>query len=624
MSAADLTPTEPSSVGLSSPPGRAGVPLAGDVVLDAPERLAPFNRAGVLAAGDVHVARRLAALVGEDDPEVVLAAALAVRAPGHGSTCVDLAVVADHVVAEEHGDAELLAALEWPAPDPLVRRLAASALVAEGPVPGPLALHGQRLYLRRLWDDEQALAAAFTSRRARLASTPLPLQRGPLAGLHPGQARAVDTVTQRDLTVIAGGPGTGKTTTIARLVIAAHLARPDLRVALAAPTGKAAARLGEALVGEARSLGLPTVEETEPGGEDEGPSTQPLPGVEATTIHRLLGLRPGGGRRPRHDRRNPVAADLVIVDEASMVSVALMRHVVDAVADTSRLVLVGDPDQLQSVEAGSVLGDLIGDRDHPAVVRLTEGHRFTADSGVGRFALAISGGDVDAALDALRDPIQADVSLVVPDDADGWPRPDGALEAVCERLRATAAAVRRRAAAGDAAGALAAANRLKVLCAHRRGPAGVATYNALVERLVDPRPPHRRGAVTVGQPVMIGHNDRLLGVYNGDLGVVVASGGRPVVAVDSGRGLRHVDVVRLPGVQTVHALTIHKSQGSEFGDVIVVLPVDHSPILTRELLYTAITRARASVTVIGSEQSVRTAVERRLQRTGGLREALAS
>jgi exodeoxyribonuclease V alpha subunit len=404
---------------------------------------------------------------------------------------------------------------------------------------------------------------------------------------------------------------------------------PGLRVALAAPTGKAAARLQEAVRG--------VVDEF----DDDDRRRVGLP--EATTLHRLLGWLPGSSTRFRHHRNHHLPHDLVVVDETSMVSLPLMARLLEALKPEARLLLVGDPDQLASVEAGAVLGDLVArqpvaDRLPGLLASVLPGDLPTADdalaalrSGVvrlevvhrhghviGDLAAAVRAGRVEDALGVLRSGDSA-VSFVETGD-------DLLTEAGLEPVRADAVAagveVVAAARAGDAAGALRALESHRVLVAHRRGHAGVAHWAGLVEGWVATAAGIDAdvGPWYPGRPLLVTSNDRDAGLYNGDTGVVVAAEEARVVAVfgEPSQPLR-VRPHRLPPVETVHAMTVHRAQGSQFGRVSLVLPPASSPLLTRELLYTALTRAREHVRIVGSEAAVRAAVERPIRRASGLR-----
>jgi exodeoxyribonuclease V alpha subunit len=561
------------------------------LVLSAAGALREFNEAGVLAAADLHVARRLAELAGEEDEAVLLAAALAVRGPRLGHVFVDVATIRDTVTVDTDEPVDL-GALPWPDADGWLERLAVSPLVAVGEEPGeprPLRLVGSALYLDRYWREERQVAADLLALSGEApGAVPDDLARL----FEPGRQRdAAETALRRRFAVIAGGPGTGKTTTVAR-ALALILEQGDPLVALAAPTGKAAARLTEAVHDEAAKLEV-----------DERVRARLL-ALEASTLHRLLGWRPDSRSRFRHDRGNRLPYDVVVVDEASMVPLSRMARLVEAVRADARLILVGDPDQLASIEAGAVLGDIVA-AAHDSVVELTEVHRF--GERIGRVAEAIRRGDGDATMDALA------VVTWIADPAD-------ALEPLRRRAVAAAREVTRAALAGDAAAAIRALGAFRLLCAHRRGPYGVSGWTALIEAWIG----QEATGWYVGRPLLVTENDYGLNLYNGDTGVVIAAGDGQVSAAFERQGrIVELSPTRLAAVDTVYAMTVHKSQGSQFQTAAVVLPEPSSQILTRELLYTAVTRAREELILVGSEEAIRVAVARPIARASGLRSRLA-
>ena len=633
--------------------------------------LAAFNEAGVLAAADVHVAVRLCGLASVTDESVLLAVALAVRAPRLGHVHVDLSTI--HSTAAVDTDEPIdLATLPWPSVDAWLTAVAGSGLVAigepedsgretgnmtpsdaqSGSKARPLRLLGSRLYLDRYWALERSLALDLRrGGESRPDDVDDNLLAAGLQRLFPGQtdtrqALAAACAVFGRLAVVAGGPGTGKTTTVARIVAlldeqASAAGRPPLQIALAAPTGKAAARLEEAVHQEALKLdAAPEVRER-------------LLALRASTLHRLLGWRPGSYSRFHHDRSQRLPHDLVIVDETSMVSLSLMARLAEAIRPGARLVLVGDPGQLASIEAGAVLGDIVGpaaeglrlsgptrDRltiatgamiaatDPPpgaavadGIVTLDRVHRF--GTGIASLARAIRAGDEDATIALLRNPplgvgwIDVDVA-----EASGT-GPE--LEPVRAEAVGAATSIVEAALNGRARPAINALGAFRILCAHRRGPQGVTSWTARIEGWLE-------STVTgfaaddpwyAGRPLLVTENDYELGLFNGDTGVVVRRSKDRVAAVFERRGaLTDFSPARLSAVQTVFAMTIHKSQGSQFDTVAVLLPAPSSPILTRELLYTAVTRARTKVVIAGTEETVRHAVSRPVARASGLRDRL--
>jgi exodeoxyribonuclease V alpha subunit len=597
--------------------------------------LRAFNVAGVLAAADVHVAGRLGRLGGEADERVHLAAALAVRGARLGSVCLDLGHVR-HTVTVDDADAAELAELPWPESSEWLAACVASPLVAvgvEGDPWRPLRLVDGLLYLDRYWRQEELVRYELDTRPAQ-PGPPIDAVRldAALRRLFPDagpdrQRLAAAVCALGWVTVLAGGPGTGKTTTVAR-VLALLRDQPGtpLRVALAAPTGKAAARLQEAV--QAAATGLHAADQHRLGH------------LSASTLHRLLGFNPRSRSRFAHDRNNRLPYDVVVVDETSMVSLTLMSRLLEAVRPDARLILVGDPDQLASVEAGAVLGDLVARPALPAesrverlpsevlgdlasdagpdlarcVVRLTRNFRF--GGAISALAAAVQRGDADAAIDLLRSGAP-EVSFV---ETDGLSAPADVEQLrtdVVTAGRALTAAAR----AGDAGVALDLLDGHRLLCAHRHGPYGVGRWTADVERWLSAAIDGyaAEGLWYAGRPLLVTANDYELKLYNGDTGVVVNGADGVQVAFRRNGARLLLFPSRLSGVQTVHAMTVHRSQGSQFARVSVVLPPAESPLLTRELFYTAITRATEHVRVLGTEDAVRTAVERPIVRASGLR-----
>jgi exodeoxyribonuclease V alpha subunit len=598
-------------------------PFDARLVLQASGPLREFNLAGVLSAADVHVARRLGALSGEHSDDVLLAVALAVRAPRIGHVLVDLQTIRDTVAVDTEDPVDLDTLL-WPDAESWVTAVAASPLVAlEGSGDAevrPLRLRGSWLYLDRYWAEEIAVAGALSTmlHAPAFEVDDARMQEG-LARLFGAdvdddrQADAVAAAVRRRFAVVAGGPGTGKTTTVARIVAlmceqVGPGERPP-RVALAAPTGKAAARLEQAVRAEARKL---TVSED---------VRQALLDLRASTIHRLLGWRPGSSTRFRHDRDRRLPHDVVIVDETSMVSLSLMARLIEALRSDARLVLIGDPGQLASIEAGAVLGDIVdADRagaqaadSRDGIVVLDRGHRFGGT--IASLATAIRDGDGDQVMELLSAGAD-DVRWV---DADAG-RPEVSARLRGEILRASEAVV-DAAHLGDGDGALRALGGFRILCAHRRGPYGVASWSARVEGWLQDAVEEFSATERwyVGRPLLVTQNDPELDLANGDTGVVVQTGEGRVLAAFERRGeLALVSPSRLGAVDTVYAMTIHKSQGSQFGTAVVLLPEPDSRILTRELFYTAVTRAERQLVLVGPEETIRAAVERRVARASGL------
>jgi exodeoxyribonuclease V alpha subunit len=544
--------------------------------------LRTFADAGVIESADVLVAQRLTTLSADTDERVALAVALVVRALRGGSVCVDL-----RSAQEQVGIADLAAAVQ------------ASPLLGEPPI---LRLNGDLLYLDRYWLEEQQVCDDVL---AMMAVKPQGLVLD-TARLFPAgyeeQRAAAEVALSQGLTVLTGGPGTGKTTTVARLlallVEQARLAgNARLRIALSAPTGKAAARLQEAVQLEVGRL--------DPADQ------QALIGLHATTLHRLLGSRPDTAARFRHHRGNRLPHDVIVVDETSMVSLTMMARLLEAVRPHTRLVLVGDPDQLASVEAGAVLADLVDGLGEAKIAALKTSHRF--GESIGELATAIRVGDADRVVEVLR---AGGEHLEWIDAAD----PREPLHSV---LVPQALALRAAAILGDKAAAQATLDGHRLLCAHRRGQFGVEHWNRQVERwLTEATGEPIWSSWYAGRPILVTANDYGLGLYNGDTGVTVADDGALRAVIGGAGETLTFATSRLADVETMHAMTIHKSQGSQADEVTVLMPPADSRLLTRELFYTAVTRAKKRVRVVGSEAAVRAAIDRRPVRASGLAQRL--
>ncbi|MGA2402303.1 MAG: exodeoxyribonuclease V subunit alpha, partial [Syntrophobacteraceae bacterium] len=452
------------------------------------------------------------------------------------------------------------------------------------------------------------------------------------------QKVAAFTSAMKGFCVISGGPGTGKTFTVAK-ILALLLEQPGaekIRIALAAPTGKAAARLQEAIKNSKEKLNCRQ-------------EIKKLIPEEASTIHRLLGSVPDSPYF-RHNSENLLPAEVVVVDEASMVDLALLSKLVQAVPPSARLILLGDKDQLASVEAGAVLGDICdtgkahgysqkfcnalkqvagenvacpteggdgpGIRD--SIIQLRRSYRFGAVSGIGEVSRAVNEGDGIRAMELMKSGSSADIQ---------WkelPRPETMPAVFKERIIEGFSPYLLE---PDPAKAFDLFNKFRILCALREGPHGVHHMNLLVEQtLRDEGLIHRDGRWYAGRPVMITRNDYNLRLFNGDVGITLPDPKlenelRVFFPAPDG-SMRTFPPLRLPEHETVYAMTVHKSQGSEFDHVLFLMPDRSVPVLTRELVYTAITRAREKVEVWGKEEVFKAAISRRIERISGLREGL--
>lgn len=570
-----------------------------------PVTLDDYCAARVISPADVTAARMLVGIARKAgqavEPSLLawLGMCLALRTPRDGHTCVHLGQIA---AWSGTIDVTQPGPLEWPtAPQPWIAALEAIPALVGKPdvkvsgVNKPFILadadspdgRDARLYLGQAYSEEEGIATALLRGGAKHVS------------------------------ILLGGPGTGKTYTVAKdLIELFRTSATPPRIALAAPTGKAAARMRQALEkGFERAKAPPEVVDA-------------LRTVQATTIHRLLGANPGRVPEFQFGAEAPLDYDLVVVDEVSMVSSSMLHALLVALGPKTTIRLVGDPDQLASVEAGSVLADIATachEHGSPLSGRLSElkeQHRYDANSAIARLATAIRAGDESTAIEALAAG-DDDVTWIKPGEADR-------LAETAERARAHARRLRTLAkdasgtAADRATRVLTAQSELQVLCARRTGHMGVSGWNQRIERGLGLGP---APGWYSGRPIMIRQNNPDLGLFNGDVGVVVPAEERGEVAAAGGRKdavfgmvdtLIREPVTRLEDVETVHALTIHKSQGSEYGHAIVVLPEGNSRLLTRELLFTGITRAAKQVTVIGSEEVIRRAIRTPIRRATGL------
>ncbi|MEC4748051.1 exodeoxyribonuclease V subunit alpha [Methylomicrobium sp. Wu6] len=541
-----------------------------------------------------------------------------------------------------------------------------SALVSAGQGSTPLVLDGKRLYLRRYWQYQQTLDQCIDRRLPPVRDTLPESLQAQLKTLFTGSPEKPDwqkiacvLALRSRFTIITGGPGTGKTTTLTKLLaLLIQLSENELsgkrklNILLAAPTGKASARVSESIGKALDSLAI---------ADD---IKQDIP-KQASTLHRLLGSR-RDSRRFIHDRHNPIVADIVIVDEASMIDLEMMTSLLDALPDNAQLILLGDKDQLASVEAGSVMGDLCQGADNAAydeaarswiiqfsgeeietsgaegsavnqqTVMLRHSHRFDEHSGIGQLARAVNAGDSAQAQAILKD--TASYNDLLPEPADAYlrlrarPEPDAA-DALLKKLVAVNAgfnaegkpnpgqgygyyldAIRNRpesdAASYDAwaVRVLASFDAFQVLCALRRGRWGVEEMNRRIEAWLFPK---RTPALWYeGRPVMITRNDYNVGLMNGDIGIALHDpAGKLRVAFPADDPLaktkiRWLSPLRLPEAETAFAITVHKSQGSEFNHVVLALPETKSPVLTRELIYTGITRAKENFTLLESREGI--------------------
>jgi exodeoxyribonuclease V alpha subunit len=580
---------------------------------------------------DQHFAALMNRLAKVPSPELKLAAKLVSNFRARGDVCVPLRDVTS-TEAEKLGGTEIPALKDW------VNKLRSSGVVGDPGEFAPLILdQSDRLYLQRYWKYEDELGRSLQARlrdKSPRDFDPADLAQG-IAELFPGpsdlQKVAAFVAANSRLCVLSGAPGTGKTRTIVLIcaLLITLAGKHELSFALAAPTGKAAARLKETIAQTGVSLHLS--------------DKLKLP-ADASTIQRLLGAR-GDSPHFRHNAKDPLTADVVIVDEASMIDLALLAKLFDAIRPDARIILVGDKDQLASVEAGSTFrdictpgfelgvsvslaeafADVTGEKleavsadqapIHSVVVELRRNYRFTPGAGIAELSNAVNRGDAVAAIAVLKR-----------GGSIRWrptPSPKNFERELRERVFPRFEKLVR---ARDPVVALKHLAEFAVLCALRRGPFGAETVNALLEGMLrETGLIEGAGRYHAGEPIIIVRNDYNVGLFNGDLGIALpdaVTGELRVFFRGEGGEVLNFAPGRLPAHEPAFALTVHKSQGSEFHDALVILPERDAPVLTRELVYTGITRVRETVEVWASEEILRQTIGRKIERSSGLRERL--
>ncbi|MDX1586907.1 MAG: exodeoxyribonuclease V subunit alpha [Balneolaceae bacterium] len=609
------------------------------------ERISKLVEEGELDDIDLEFCRFLCRTLSDVHPAVLWAAAMVSYAYRQGDVCLPL------------GNGEVpkpLKAFESFIPDreSWIARLHESDAVGKQGDFKPLILdESHRLYLHRLWIYEQQLARQILSRSSKIqekvtgidlvagkVSITEEIERnfGDLNTEAKWQAVAALSCLLHDFTVISGGPGTGKTTTVVKILALlqrnAEVRGGSLSIALAAPTGKAASRL-ESSVNRMK---------TEMSIEESLASLIP---AKAKTVHQLLGASRHSSRF-RYNEDNPMPYDLVVIDEASMIDQALMSRLMAAMLPDSKLILLGDKDQLASVEAGSVLGDICninvnristpfaeflknfnisvepekqateGKPLTDQVILLEKNYRFDAQSGISELSVHINRGKADKAIELMEDPNYEGVSF--------YPLISGSdMENVLSRIVEEHVGLSYD--ITDPESLFERFSRFQLLSAHRRGPLGTVYLNDVIEKLVKKKfSLSKYDSWYHGKPVMVTRNEYTMGLNNGDIGICVLDRDEKTrkVLFRDGDGFKAIPVERLPDHELAYALTVHKSQGSEFEEIFLIHPHKESPILTRELIYTAITRAQKKVTIAGRKEILTYGIREKMQRTSGLKDLL--
>lgn len=600
-----------------------------------------LRRQGILQDIDLELCRFLQEHHDNISEEVLIAACLVSYLYRQGDVCLLLENYAGQpIFDDENGQS-----LEAPDLESWKQALENSSIVGSPGNFKPLILdNGCRLYLHKLWHYEDSLADHLI-RRSQLEGSDInvSLLEDGLNRLFPNankeeidwQRVAAAQSVRHSLSIISGGPGTGKTSTVVRILallleqVSEHGTFPS--IALAAPTGKAAARLKDSLTSAKQEL-------------DVGVEVRAAIPDQTMTLHQLLGARRHSSSF-KYDEENPVPYDIVVVDEASMVDQALMSKLLNALLEDTRLILLGDKDQLASVEAGSVLGDIcypdqnqfskeaaswagqlsleipadcIVEKSQPLtdhITLLTKSYRFDPDSGIAQLAELVNAGNPDQAIEVLDSPGFEDASLIPITD-------QSSLEEVLhQRITSYFRGIIQT---DSVSKALDKFDEFRILCAHRRGPWGVEYLNKYVEQILQ-----RPGLIPKyqqwypGKPVIINVNDYTLGLNNGDTGVCLPDeNGELKIHFHHEGSVRSIAPGRLPDHSTAFALTVHKGQGSEFDDLLFILPEKLSKVLSRELIYTAITRARTSITILGNKRVLKQGIGKKLERSSGLKKRL--
>ncbi|WP_428036322.1 exodeoxyribonuclease V subunit alpha [Amphritea sp.] len=574
---------------------------------------------------------------------LALLAALVSWQLGRGEVCLPLSGVAALIDSWPTTLRQRAEALLHELSEPLVLGF---AVISDGRCETPLVCSNGRLYLYRYWyyETEVAntilrLAAPVETDRAAIRAGLKRLFNAPDPGETDWQQVAVAVALSRRFSVISGGPGTGKTTTVARLLslyaeqFSVRMQRAPV-IRLAAPTGKAAARLSESLQSAQQGL-------------NASDAVRAMLPDQAVTLHRLLGPRPDS-KNFRHNRNNPLHLDLLVVDEASMIDLPMIFRLLDALPSHAQLVMIGDRDQLASVEAGSVLGDICAWQQQEvtgelcysqeqlnylqevcrlqepasapgsnpvadALALLRKSYRFDQHSGIGRLARAVNAGDGEQAV-RLFSENPRDIGFVPLSES-------GYQQMVTEVAGGYATYLQLMHRGGEPKQLLQAFNQIQLLAVVRQGVYGVEGLNLAIEAQLQ-----RQKLISVssawysGRPVMITRNDYQLGLYNGDIGIAAPDDkGKLRVWFELADGeIKGFLPGRLPDHETVYAMTVHKSQGSEFERVVMILPAEDSPLLTRELIYTGITRAKAKFVLHATPHALIKGSHRRTERASGL------
>jgi exodeoxyribonuclease V alpha subunit len=586
------------------------------------EKIEQLWKKDIFSTFDVEFTRFIEKLSPQADDELLLGAILVSHLTAQGNICVNLSTYANRTFPLfpddniPENEADFLRCP--PSVSKWINHLKNSGIVGSAQEYKPLILNDDKLYLYRYWKYEQEFSASI---KHRLKNPCVDIDRSILARslfrLFPQKQTDTDIDAQRlaaeravlnNFSIISGGPGTGKTFTIIKILALLLEQNKQLHIALTAPTGKAAARLQESIIAAKQHLDCaPEIKEAIP--------------QETYTVHRLLGTIPHSPYF-RKNADNPLPYDVVVVDEASMVDLALMAKLASAIPPHARWILVGDKNQLASVEAGTVFGDIcdIGQNEKSYITVLTRNYRFNENSGIGKLARAITHAESDNALNILKSSHYSDIHWrdLKPYQHFLNDLKNKILHSFSEYLQA----IRPYTANPDTV--LQAFDKFRILCALRHGFYGVEMVNRSIEKLLIREGFLKTGYLGYhGQPIMITHNDYTLKLFNGDVGVILRNPEKrdELLAFfrETDGNIREFLPSRLPQHETVFAMTVHKSQGSEFESILMILPPQFSMVLSRELLYTGITRAKHRLDIWGNEEVFKHAIQQKIQRTSGLK-----
>jgi len=542
----------------------------------------------------------------EQIPVLALTVALLFEQVSSGSICL----TKNEIKTFTKSNKDALSGIDFPDWNKISETLAGSYCCTKNPTSEakPIILSGDRIYFYKYWLYENSLAAkvkelsgeegSFANKKQEINTVFDKL----FDENSSEQRKAAETVLENRISVITGGPGTGKTTTVAKIIAGILKICPESSIILSAPTGKAAARMTEALQSATKNIRKLNVIEEQ--------IFEKMASLEGLTIHKILDKSFG---KPKKNRKNPISADLIIIDEASMIDIVLFSEVTDALSDKTSLILLGDKDQLASVDAGNVFSDICsaaeeGLFERQIEAKLTKSYRFKEDSGIGRLAKAVNEqkniGEVVTICNEEKDLCFSETSII-------------------QKIAETAAENYRFLSDINLSQKeiLERLNDFKILCPSKEDSFGVEKINSEIEKILKKNPTE---AFYNGRPIMITKNDYTNNLMNGDCGVILKRNGKTRACFIQDNNVRSFDISELPVFETVYAMTIHKSQGSEYKSVLVVMPERNMPMLTKELLYTAITRAKEKVCIAGKRDVLEYTLSQSASRNSGFKEALVS